>query len=673
MRRHFHRFVRSSAALILSSTLFACGGGGGGSGAPATPAPPAPPPAPPAEAALVVTSANAEAVTVLGFGFGGIALGLGELAVDWTAQVDSSATLSFADQCAGGGTATATLADRDGDRHASAGDTVSVVLLNCYLKELDDTFDGTMTVTLTAPLASQQRAGVMAFSGFGVHNTTPRQDVVGALRFDYNASRLSKKVHVYSDTQSYGVTFSDAAKSLTDVVTALDATHETRLDTVRATTSMRFHLVSNLLVGSFDVTTPTEWSALLDTFPDAGETAITGANGSKASLRAAPAKGGVFDVLVAGTPLATVSADGSGLLWTGAPWLPEDASAAHYAIQPASATVFRALIQPAPTQIRPNGPLTWVYSRPLDPLSVSPATFIQRGGGRMGTPLVHVPARISVEGGMLSYTPSIQLQLGVHYDLMPDTYASTIRDVNGAVLPAPVFVGEVPQTVTASIASGPTVLLGGGATLVLDASGSTANGQPAASFRWHQLSGPALTLADASGPRVTLSAAAGAGNGIAVVELEAANAAGEFDRLPVNVTVAADVSGVLVVAYRAGPAPAAVLSNIATGGGYAHDLQANTVLDVVLENARFLVGLTGGQTWQAGQKLSYGSGNASGVNGPGWLGCIGSTGNFTILDIALDPAGNLARLALDFDDNCGTTGIATQGSIRYQSALPLRQ
>ena len=670
MRRHFRRFVRSSAALILSSTLFACGGGG--SSAPAPPAPPAPPPPPPAEAALLVTSANAEAVTVLGFGFGGIALGLGQLAVDWTAQVDSSATLSFANQCAGGGTATATLADRDGDRHASAGDTVSVVLLNCYLKELDDTFDGTVTVTLTAPLASQQRAGVITFSGFGVHNTTPRQDVVGALRFDYSASRLSKKVHVYSDTQSYGVTFSDAAKSLTDMVSALDAAHETRLDTVRATTSMRFHLVSNLLVGSLDVTTPTEWSALLDTYPDAGEISVAGASGSKASLRAAPAKGGVFDVLAAGTPVATVSADGSGLLWSGAPWMPEDASAAHYAIEPASATVFRPLIQPATAQIRPNGPLAWVYSRPLDPLSVTPATFIQRGY-KMGIPAMNVPAKITVEGGMLSYTPSVQLQLGVSYDLMPDTYASTIRDVSGAVLTAPQFGGQVPQSVTASIASGPAVLLGSGATLVLDASGSSANGRPASSYRWHQLSGPALVLADATSPRVTLSAAAGAGNGIAVVELEAANAAGEFDRLQVNVTVGADVSTTLVIAYRAGTAPATVLSNIAMpGSGYAHYLPTNNVLDVILENARLLLGLNGGQTWQAGQKLSYGAGNTSGVVGPGWLGCIGSTGNLSILEFALDQSGNLARLAVDVDDNCGTTGIVTVGSIRYHSTLPLR-
>jgi hypothetical protein len=652
--------------------LFACGGGGGSS-APATPAPPAPPPTPPAEAALVVTSANAEAVTVLGFGFGGIALGLGQLAVDWTAQVDSSATQSFVNQClgGGGGTATATLTDRDGDHHASAGDTVSVVLLGCYLKELDDTVDGTVTVTLTAPLAGQQRAGVLTFSGFGVHNTTPRQDIIGALRFDYSASRLSKKVHVYSDTQSFGATFSDATKSFTDTVSALDATHETRLDTVRATTSMRFHVASNLLVGSFDVATPTEWSALLDTYPDAGEISATGANGSKASLRAAPAKAGLFDVLAAGTPLTTVSADGSGLLWTGAPWMPDVASAAHYTIQPASATVFRQLIAPAPAQIRPNGPLAWVYSRPVDPLSVSPATFYQRGY-KTGMPAANVPAKITVEGGMVSYTPSVQLQLGVSYDLLQDTYGATVRDANGAVLYAPQFSGQVPQSVTASIASGPAVLLGSGATLVLDASGSSANGQPAASYRWHQLSGPALVLADATSARVTLSAAAGAGNGIAVVELEAANAAGEFDRLQVNVTVGADASTALVIAYRAGTAPVTVLSNIATpGSGYAHYLPTNNVLDVILENSRLLVGLNG-QAWQAGQKLSYGAGNSSGIVGPGWLGCIGSTGNLSILEFALDQSGNLARLAVDVDDSCGATGVVTLASIRYHSTLPLR-
>jgi hypothetical protein len=80
-----------------------------------------------------------------------------------------------------------------------------------------------------------------------------------------------------------------------------------------------------------------------------------------------------------------------------------------------------------------------------------------------------------------------------------------------------------------------------------------------------------------------------------------------------------------------------------------------------------------GVQWQSGLTLTYGSGSTNGVIGPGLTGCPGSanTGSFSILDYALDADGNLARLAMDFDDTCG--GTVTQGSVRYHSALPIRQ
>jgi hypothetical protein len=399
-------------------------------------------------------------------------------------------------------------------------------------------------------------------------------------------------------------------------------------------------------------------------------------------MRAVSAKSGTFEVLVGGALVTSVSADGSGLLWTGAPWLPADAGAPRYTIAAASTTAFRPLISPAPAQIRPNGPLVWVYSRPLDPASVTPASFYVRSGGKTGNTYTNVPARISVEGAMLSFTPATQLDLGVQYELINDgtILDAVVRDLNGTVLPSPRFLGVVPQSVTASIAAGPKLLLGSGASLVLDAGASSANGQPVTATRWRQLSGPTLTLTDANAPRAMLAIPAGAGNGIAVIEVATANAAGEFDRQQVDVTVVADLSSALVVAYRTGTAPLAVVSNIAPGSsGYASasvSQEGYNILDVVAGGTRLLTGLTGGQAWQTGQRLAYGPGSTSGVYGPVWLGC-GSVGNnagyLSILDIALDPAGKLTRLAVDVDDTCGPTGVATQASIRYHSALPLRQ
>jgi hypothetical protein len=85
---------------------------------------------------------------------------------------------------------------------------------------------------------------------------------------------------------------------------------------------------------------------------------------------------------------------------------------------------------------------------------------------------------------------------------------------------------------------------------------------------------------------------------------------------------------------------------------------------------RFFVGLSGGQTWRTGVPYKFVRGDAN-VGGTGWWGpCSDNTTSFTILDFALDSADKLARLALDFEDSC--SGTITQGSIRYQSAIPLR-
>jgi hypothetical protein len=46
------------------------------------------------------------------------------------------------------------------------------------------------------------------------------------------------------------------------------------------------------------------------------------------------------------------------------------------------------------------------------------------------------------------------------------------------------------------------------------------------------------------------------------------------------------------------------------------------------------------------------------------------TGTVSFLDYAQGADGSLERLALDFDDTCGTT--VTVGSIRYRSTIPIR-
>ena len=681
MSQPVRRLPRSWPCILLCAALSACGGGGGGSGpGPAGNGPGATAPANPVQTLpssttpLQLTASNAKGVGTLAFGYGALALAIGQLAVDWTAQAESSATLSFNQPCPGGGTASGTLNDRDGDRRAGAGDQLTVTLDGCYLKHFDDTMDGGVTVSFTAPTGAQQRAGTIGFERFRTRVGNPVQETQGALRFDYSMSRLSKLLHVASDTQPFSVRFSDGRTPPTETITLLDARHETRLDTVRATNAMRFHLASDILAGSVDVATATPWAAWFDTYPDAGELTLSGANGSAAAVRVRALPSQTVDVVFNGAAIDNVDFNGLGVLWTGAPWLPKVAAAEQYTVEQPASPNFRLLLQPDPAAFQPNGALTWLYSRPLAPGAVRSATFLQTGpqpGGPANQMFEPVPATVTIEGGLLTVKPSAQLLTGTAYRLQLEMDMGGIADTAGSHLDTPTFSGTVMPTVRASLTAGADpILFGAAATLALDGSASSAIGS-AASYHWQQLSGPALRFSDTGAARVTIAPAA-AVNGTAVVELRVANAAGDVDRRTLAVTVAADPAQALVLAYRTSGGPLTVATSFDPGfSGYAKLWNAGTTLDVILGPQRFLASRNDGQTWRGGPALVYGNGSGSESIAPGWLGCpVRNTGTVTVLELALDAAGNLDRLAMDFDDTCGST--VTLGSVRYRSAVPLR-
>lgn len=667
------RFIRTSFALSLSVALAACGGGGGGNAG--TTAPPSQ--VPPVSAPLLLTTKNAEGAGVVAFSYGALAVAMSQLAVDWTSRAEGSPNRAFNTSCVGGGSASGTLADSDGDGRAGPGERVTVTLAGCYVKELDDTMDGSVTITFTTPAASQQRAGVVAFSGLKSRGASPSQEIVGALRFDYSAGHLSKMLHVASDAQPFGMRVSDGKTTTTDNVTALDASHETRLDTMRATTSMRFNLDSALLGGTLTVTTGTPWLSWFDAYPDAGQLDLAGADGGKVSLRAR-AGDSTADVLLAGAIASVTSIEGPDVLWTGAPWLPEVAAADHYATKPSFNHPFTLLRQPDSTALLPNGALTWLYSHPINAASIGSATFVQRSGPS-NTTFEEVPATVTVEGGLLTITPTRQLQPGIDYQLrVVSGNPWHFSDTAGATLDYPAFTGTVARTISASLVSAATpLLLGADATLVLDASGSTANGVPVASTHWRQLSGPALSFSDPDAARVTIGPAAKA-NGTAVVELTVANAAGEVDRKTISVTVAADQTQSLILSYRVADKPLVIAagSDPDFNGSYARRYPDFNSLDVLMGTRdvlmRFMLASNQPRTWTSGLKLTYSNGNVAADTAPGWVACMDTnhTGTVSFLDYAQGADGSLERLALDFDDTCGTT--VTVGSIRYRSTIPIR-
>ena len=663
-----------TATLLLASLLSACGGGGGGSNSSSV-TPPVTPPVTPqansADTALLLNAINADAAPTLVLAYGATPLAVAQMVIDWSARVSTSATIPKT--CGNGGSQTAAFIDADGNGRVSAGDKLSVTYVNCRAKELDGVLDGTMNIVFTAPLAQQQLAGIISFMpGFGDRTETPRQGILGSVRFDYTSGVISRLLHVYSDTQPFIMAFSDASATKNDTITGLDVQHELRLDTARASTSIRLHLASNLLGGSLDVSTRTPLSSWFDSYADAGELVLSGASNSKASLRVNASNRNLFESLLGDTVIRAQDSLDVGLLWSSGNWLPGNKpNLDYYEIKPVLATDFKLLVPPDVNNMAPSGSLSWAYSRPLDTTSVTDALF-QGQGADAG----NIEARISYNGAIVTVTPSSQLKAGAIYDvrLNAKTYAP-VRDTAGNTLPTPRVNVNVAQSISAAISTGgmAPLLLGPAGTLTLDASASSANGGPVSGTRWRQVSGPSLTMDNPNAARVTLSSAAPS-RGLAVIALDATNAAGEKDTRQISIDVLSDLSQALVYSSRTGNGELEVDSTARTEFTPNTLYVASTNTLQLLSPARinvFQIAIPG-VTWQSGLTFTYGAGNTSGAQGTAKVGCFGvNTGTVRMLDFALDGDGKLARAAIDYDDNCN--GIVTQASIRYRSDMPLRK
>jgi hypothetical protein len=662
--------------LALTAALTGCGGGGGGaSAAGAT--------TEPRDVPLALTAANAMLTAKQAFQSGGVTLSLGQLAVDWAAAADAANGASVTTTNAMGGSLIVELLDRDANHHVSPGDRLTVRLNNYYLTPLEDYFTGTLTIDMVTPMATQQQGGTITFgSQFDVANSgSVTIRLGGSLRYDYSADRLARSIHVTSASQPFTVTASQGSKSVAEAITQVDVMRTARRDTARATTSMRLHYASDALGGAIDASTPTSWASWFDSYPDVGELAITGAAGQVTQIRASTNGASMFDLLFGGTVISQVSAVSAvtPYLWSGTGWYTASGNELGYITQPAAYVGFKVMAQqPTPTTLIPQpGSLTWSYSRPLAIGTVTSATFMPTTSvpNQVGSS-VPVPATVLIEGALLSVTPTTQLVPGMNYYLaFNNGNIGSITDTNGATLSMPVFSADVALTIVASAKiNGVALLFGPTATLKLDAGASSALGGLIASTHWSQVSGPALTITGAETSVATVSPASGSGNGQAVVEVEVRNSAGDMARTQLSFQVVADPAQTLVMAYRAGTGPMNVtVADLTNGSSYARYFANYDVLDLY-GGGRLLAGLPAGTAWLAGVDVTYGAGGTPGVNvvwiQPGSQCMSGPTGHLKVLDYAVDAAGTVTRVAIDFEETCA--GVTTTASIRLGASLALQ-
>lgn len=672
------------AVLMLAWALSGCGGGAGGSAATEPPTTSTTPDTSDRQTPLVLSTANVVTSSRLALGYGETVLGIAQLALDWAAAADAAPASTDTVQCPTGGSRSVTLIDRDNNGRVSSGDQLSVSVTGCHLKLLDDAFSGTLAIDIVAPPAGVQMAGTVTFGPqFGLASGGVTIRIEGGLRFEYSVDRLSKVVRAFSSTQGFAITGSAGGKSLGDLITQLDARREVRRDTARASVNMRYHVASDILGGSMDVTTTTPWSAWFDNYPDVGELTLTSPTSPGAQLRASSSGDGLFSVTLGGTLADTVRGEGS-YLWSGTGWVTQNADSLGFITRPVSDRDFRALVLPSTSTFQPNtGPLFWAYSRPLATGTVTGAKLVrvESAPGQRWVP-AEVPVALIVDGALITVTPSLQLEPGDTYLLTIDSTSYRTVFAEGSLARAdldPLLI-KVANTITADARiEAPGSVLGGSATLALNASASMAAGGPVAATHWRQVSGPPLSLTGAETSRVVVTPA-GTGNGEAVVEVEVRNTAGEIDRQQLRFTVLSDVSNALIIGYRIGDAAMTYLTSAdaATGSSSVKFHSPSNSLDVMLNGVRLLAGLPSGKMWQTGTEGNYITGVAGEVSAV-WIplyrdNCSGQrSGHLSVLDLAVDNTGGVSRLAIDFEETCSSTAATTFASVRYNSVLPLRQ
>lgn len=667
------RRIRGVLISLAVTVLAACGGGGGDGPAPSNSQ---------REVPLALTASNAPEAVTLGLGYGSLGLAFGQLAVDWTEAIAAGGGAPLTLLCPGGGTGSVRWVDTNFNGVVDPSDQLTATLDACHLKPLEDRFSGTLTVTLRAPGTGLQQAGLITMGPtFGSATVSPVR-VAGQLEFDLAADRVAKVLRVRSSLQPLMFSASSGGRTFTDVVAQMQLRREIRRDTARVSTSIAHRLSSDLLGGEVVVSTEQPWANWFDSVPDAGALLVRGA-GTPSVRLLAPATGATsFDVRLDGASVGSVLvADAAtGYLWSGTGWVPQDETQRDYLILPAGDGAFVQLTQPEAATISPNpGSFVWTYSRPLAADTVTSAAFVRRQSapGPSWAPS-EIPAELRIEGAMLTVTPLQQFEPGDTYEVMFDrTFAAPgIADTLGRTTTRPSYTATVAQTVQASAAfDGPAVILGmNTGSVTLDARSSTALGGTQA--RWRQVSGPALTLSSADNAIVTMRAAE-ALNGIAVVELEARNSAGDVDRLLVQFPVLGDLSQAFAIGVTVAGAPMKVVTSVdgSTASSLPRYFAFSNAIDVIASaGGRFLSSPPSGEAWRSGLVFGYGT-EGTGILSwlpPGGTFCSSAArgGVVSVLDIGFDAAGELQRLAVEFDDSCD--GVRTHGSIRFNNDAPLR-
>lgn len=701
-------------AALAALALQACGGGGGGStGTSETER----------NAALKLDGSNFRTASPQGLRTAEAPLKLAQHAALEVTRLARSGALQMDSLCFAG-TAHYTLVDADRNGIPSAGDSVKIDYARCGLAYFGDAdYSGTLNIKLTSvdDALNGVVAGTLELGAGLVSMDGGKTTWLGSLNFRRTASVLQDRLEVSPSAADdlrrvVKVTTSSGTVSNVEAYQHPQVVRVLQRDAARASIGGSVSLASDSLGGRIDIAIDPPLSAYFDTHADSGSVRIGGASNTRITLRASAAGSSEMQ--------AELDSDGNGVadstaaldwnnLFTG--YVFSELSSPAMGFLAARNDQFLRLLS-APTFNQNQGvdvsaPLRFQFDRPLAANSVLFARLVEGGetlAGQYGVfgnavsdsdvrPVVE--ADVQIVGAVILLQPRGKLRYGHNYGVLVSNIgdferaqAVTLRSASGTAevnLNVQVAGFNSDDMLWAAVrgAGNRSVVMPGLVTTV-SADVPRATSLPL-HYQWSQLSGPSLVLGSPTAASTTVRLADGSAPGIAVatLQLTVTDAIGRSSIAPVEVQVAnlAGASQQLYFASGAG-------DYIGAGQTRAYSGQTGTFFTDTTRGYLTVQYVEAGYAVNWNLKLSDASGGVpavgiySGAVGFGGLtsnvpqmdfsgsgrACRGSS-TFKVLDIALDDAGVVQRLAVDFEQICldSNTPAPLHGSVRINSSLPI--
>ena len=621
--------------------------------------------------------------------------------------------------CQGNGTWSRTFQDNDGNGVVSAGDVIVMQFTGCHRNPLASTVDGVASVKVVSvdssggfvAEATMQAPGIAISATVGEKNPDFRMS--GKARLELSISDTRRTLAV-GDGTSNEVVFDFPWMSLAgDRVSSFRMVKSQHWDEARSHLDLQMRYTSPELGGSFDVSTPVSITSWLDTLPDprpdqgwllmkgaANDQAridVIGTGGSSKEIGVKVDLGGNGTVDLTGVALWTDAGLISGFFF--ADYTPGGLGNT-YGFDPNEFSLrgtFRAS-----TTVAVKDALRVQFTRPPADADSWKWRLVDKGASPGGTGLTQeVPVTVQTIGALVLIKPVQALRYSRHYELTVDTgtpapQGQLLRAATGGTIN--LYQGIVGNFETLDYLNPrpnffqqPIFLTPTQGTRI--GTFAQANGAPPVTYRWEQISGPPVTIATPSEVETNISLGAGArGIGSATLRLTMTLADGTSASEDLVIRTMHDSAQQWASVVHVPALGSSAVERFIWGGPEVGKLQlsgSGDRLSVTYSDTAGPIFLY--PDWSVQLRSGDGSPLRPGKYTNAWspantaapaganqlafdmqhIGFVPWGSDFTILELETDGAGTITKLALDFVVRGIGDYTPINGSVRWNSSLPL--